>query len=1028
MRRRNGIFRRCGIWVAILTRVVAGGLMLAAAACQIATPEGSTTTLAAGSQPVGNNLLGEACRLDAAPQQADEQTFDIYCGAWEQPSARLVRSSQTASIEALTSSGSWRARLDEYATCEPPRPATVLTDSPALILDCAIRQGGWPYQAMVTRLGGATWFGDSIPATFPVIERAIGQISGRQPTASGVDAIGLSSLDGGNRTISRLYSAGDLASYRQLMHRAQYHNYLGDFPEAEKLYRKALTLQQDRLTTSAGGRAYVLMSLALELSNQERFLEADAAFNQAEAALPESFDDSDEARLASYKAIHFANQKRGQKAIELARAATEKRLALVGEFGGRPAGDAGRYIDPQAFTGSGAAAPLRSTIALAGRGETAQGDIVQSEYIEAAMLLRQGQLDEADAALARAMAILDAEPRVPRRWIPQIEFLQAALAERRGNFDGAQALLERSIPGYRALAPDTRNEALAWLALGRVQKAQGRNQLALQSFRSGFAILQGSRDGIVVDDAMPYFEVAMAEAAREPAEKQRLYTEMFGAGQLIRSTRTTQSIALASARLSASDRRVGALIRDLQDARRKRDAATEALARAHADPAILAPQLQAMEQRWRALAAAVGDLERQVQAAAPRYQQLLDSPTPAEAVAGALRPGEALLQVIVGSSRTIIFAVDAEGIEAYSADLSERDAQRDVTLLRAPFDEVAGAPYDTAKAHELFKKLLGPASARLARARHLIVVPSGPLLSLPFGALVTEAPPPIVGGDYSDVRWLARQQALTLAPSVQAFVGLRDNTQPSRATRPLIGFGDFVPERDVQGTLSVLGLPETCRAEIQAIASLSRLPASVAELQAVRQALRGAPQDIHLGRDFSEATIEKARLADYRVVYFATHAMLPRDFACWAEPMLIVSASPGRDDGLLLASEIAEMDLDADLVVLSACSTAAPGGGGGAAESLSGLARAFFYAGARSLLVTHWRIPDQPTQRLMSRLFGDMAAESLTTAEALRRAQTSLIEEPKLSHPLNWAAFSLVGDGGQRLRAEPSASVSGGAS
>jgi CHAT domain-containing protein len=1001
-------------------------LLLLTAACQSGSPE--AVNLAAASRLVGDNLLGEACRLDAAPARGGEQIFDIYCGSWEEPSARLIRSNQSGSLESLASTGGWRARLDDYASCAPPRPATALGDIPALALDCTIRQGGWPYQGLVLRVGDDAWLGDSIPATAPVLEKAVGQLTGRRLTASGPPGTGLRSAEQAGGRAGPLYSAGDLASYRLLLHRAQYHNYLGEFPEAEKLYRRALSLQQERLTASAAGRAFVLMSLALELSNQERFLEADAAFAQAEAALPESFDESDEPRLLSYRAIHFANQKRGQRAIELAQAATEKRLTLVGEIGGSAPVQADPYLDAQNVVGSGTLTPLRSTVALAGRGETAQGDIVQSEYVEAAMRVRQGQFDEADAALGRAMSILDAQPRVPRRWLPQIEFLQAVVAEKRGDLVAAQTLLERSITGYKTLAPASRNEALAWLALGRVQVAQGRSDLALQSFRNGFAILQERKDGITAEDAMPYFQAALAEAARNPADRQRLFTEMFGMGQLIRSTRTSQSIALASARLSSSDRQIGRLIRDLQDARQKRDAATEALARAHADPAILAPQLQAMEQRWQTLATAVGNLERQVQAAAPRYQQLLDSPAPAEGAAGLLRADEALVQVVVGPSQSIVFFLDADGIETYAAQVGERDLEREVTLLRAPFDQVQGAPYDTARAHELYKKLLGPVASRLARIRHLIVVPSGPLLAFPFGALVTEPAPNVMDGDYSAVSWLAKRQGVTLAPSVQAFIGLRENVRASQAPRPFIGFGDFLPERDVQRTLSALALPETCRLEIEAIAKLPRLPGSVAELQAARQALGGASQDIHLRRDFSEATIEKARLQDYRVIYFATHAMLPRDFSCWAEPMLVVSGDTGEDDGLLLASEIAELQLDADLVVLSACNTAAPGGGGSAAESLSGLARAFFYAGARSLLVTHWPIPDQPTQRLMSSLFGAIAVENLATAEALRRAQTALIEDRQLSHPLNWAAFSVVGDGGQRLQAQPSATAPGGAS
>lgn len=1000
------------------TQAMALVLAVATAGCR--SMPADVANPAAASQPLGSNLLGEACRLDASPAEAAEQLFEIYCGAWEQPSARVVRvSNKTATLESFALSGEWRSRLDAHAHCEVPRQATLLGDVPALILNCAIRRGGWPYQGMVLRLGEDVWLGDSIPASAPVMEMAVARLTGREaPTSHSSEARFRGTA------ISRLYSAGDLAGYRQLLHRAQYHNYVGEFPEAEKLYRRALSLQQDRLTTSAGGRAFLLMSLALELSNQERFAQADAAFSQAEAALPDSLDDSDEPRLISYRAIHFANQKRGQKAIELAQAATDKRLDLAARSGDVPR--PGPSVAAEELT-VGAATRLRSAIPLAGRGQTARGDIVQSEYVRAAMLVRQAQFDEAEAALGRATAVLNEEPRVPRRWLPQIKFLRAAIAEKTGDPATAQSLLERSIAGYRALAADSRNEALAWLALGRVQKAMGQGDVALQSFQRAIVMLRDRKDGIVADDAMAYFEAAMDEAMRDPEARQRLFTEMFGASQLIRSTRTTQSIALASARLSANDKEVGALIRALQDARQKRDEASEAMARSHADPAVLAPQMQLLEQRWRLLAASVADLERQVQAAAPRYQQLLDAPAPADAASGVLRPGEALLQVVVGTSKTVVFLVDDEGIEAYAADVGERDLERDVRLLRAPFDEVSGASFDTAKAHQLYKKLLGPAAPRLARAQHLIVVPSGPLLALPFGVLISEPPPSIVEGDYSGVSWLARRQAVTLAPSLQAFVTLRQEARPSRAARLLLGFGDFEPERDVQRTLQALALPEACRPQAQAIGELHRLPGSEGELQAVRQALGSAPQDIYLGRNFSEAAVKRAQLDDYRVLYFATHAMLPHEFRCWAEPMLIASAGPGEDDGLLLASEIAELNLDADLVVLSACNTAAPGGGSGAAESLSGLARAFFYAGARSLLVTHWRIPDEPTRRLMSRLFSDMSAENLTTAEALRRAQSFLIENARLSHPINWGAFSLVGDGGQRLQGAPAAVAAGDA-
>jgi CHAT domain-containing protein len=116
----------------------------------------------------------------------------------------------------------------------------------------------------------------------------------------------------------------------------------------------------------------------------------------------------------------------------------------------------------------------------------------------------------------------------------------------------------------------------------------------------------------------------------------------------------------------------------------------------------------------------------------------------------------------------------------------------------------------------------------------------------------------------------------------------------------------------------------------------------------------------------------------------------------------------------LTASEIGDLSLDADLVVLSACNTGGPGMETGG-EALSGLARAFFYAGARSLLVTHWEIPDKPTLDLLSTTFKHFADENMTLAEAVGKAQRALIQTPALSHPLAWGGFSVVGDGGVRL-------------
>jgi len=158
------------------------------------------------------------------------------------------------------------------------------------------------------------------------------------------------------------------------------------------------------------------------------------------------------------------------------------------------------------------------------------------------------------------------------------------------------------------------------------------------------------------------------------------------------------------------------------------------------------------------------------------------------------------------------------------------------------------------------------------------------------------------------------------------------------------------------------------------------------------------------------------------VLYFATHGLLPGELHCQAEPGLVLSPPPGppsniASDGLLRASEIAGLKLNADLVVLSACNTAAAGGtslGGGALE---GLADSFFAAGARAVLASHWEVPSAATQKLMTSVFAAYARDpSRDLAEALRQAQLGLIAQPATANPFDWAAFTLIGDGGGRTR------------
>ena len=177
---------------------------------------------------------------------------------------------------------------------------------------------------------------------------------------------------------------------------------------------------------------------------------------------------------------------------------------------------------------------------------------------------------------------------------------------------------------------------------------------------------------------------------------------------------------------------------------------------------------------------------------------------------------------------------------------------------------------------------------------------------------------------------------------------------------------------------------------------------------------------INLRDAASERVVKSAPLADYRVVYFATHALVAgetQSYASKAEPALALSLPQKAteiDDGLLMASEVALLKLNADWVVLSACNTAA--GNEPGAEALSGLARAFFYAGARSLLVSHWPVESTAAVDLTSNTFKVLEADpALGRAEALRRSMLAVMNDtsyPFNAHPAIWGPFVVVGEGG----------------
>ena len=200
------------------------------------------------------------------------------------------------------------------------------------------------------------------------------------------------------------------------------------------------------------------------------------------------------------------------------------------------------------------------------------------------------------------------------------------------------------------------------------------------------------------------------------------------------------------------------------------------------------------------------------------------------------------------------------------------------------------------------------------------------------------------------------------------------------------------------------------------------MPDTAFELRCVARSLGAGDNEIRLGAASTESDVKRlsrnGTLARARVVHFATHGLLPGNDSSLekvlAEPALVFTLpeqATEEDDRLLTASEVTELKLNADWVVLSACNTASTRLG---AELLSGLARAFLYAGARTLLVSHWEVGSEEAVRLTTKAFAELKAfPDVGRAEAMRRSMAALIESGGFAaHPAYWAPFVVVGEGG----------------
>ncbi len=797
----------------------------------------------------------------------------------------------------------------------------------------------------------------------------------------------------------------------------------GQYKRAEALYRQALDIRERALGPDHPTVAANLYNLGALFYTQGQFDTAGTLYRRALAIREKTYGPLHPSVALSLNALGSVDRRAGR--AQDSERAFLRALAIYEQVSGPD--------HPET-------ASVLNNLALL---EVTQGKYAQAgEHARRALVIREKAYGPAYPGLA-----------------PVLGTLASAYAAQ-GEQTLAQSLQARALSLREASLPaDHPSIAISMNALARTLDAQGDYPQALQYARKGTGIFRqrvvarGSEEGALRESGRNRsgFQTHLSLLERNPDAEPALAiaNEALQVAQLQQTSGTEAAVAKMALRFAAGDDALAGLVKRRQDA-------VDRLGRVQAQQLVASARAAqdrnaALDQGLRDAAAAATDdisaIDRELGAAFPQYQELTrPEPLGIEQIQALLRPGEAMV-AYASTEKTYLWVVTRSTAKFIPLSISTRDLASAVSAIRARMDfDDAGQPLpvDVGALHRLYEAIFAPAQPYLADVKHILFVPSGPLQSLPPAMLAVSAPP---GGDsavdYRKVDWLINHYAFSILPGVSSIRAFRQFANHREASEPFAGFGDpligdgavtvrgrkalpdmstafrtvgAAPAESVIGpnaTLSEIGI-----ADVEMIRDAPRLKETADELRAMAQVLGAGSETLWLQGSATESRAKQADLSRYRTIAFATHGVMAGEIDGVGEPGLILTppaVGTVEDDGYLSAGEIAKLRLNADWVILSACNTAAADGTPGA-EGLSGLAKAFFYAGAGSLLVSHWPVASEATVPLTTGMLrayarnpaGGKAAAQREAMQALMRTP----DHPEYAHPVFWAPFVVVGEGG----------------
>ena len=700
---------------------------------------------------------------------------------------------------------------------------------------------------------------------------------------------------------------------------------------------------------------------------------------------------------------------------------TEARFALLLNLAGLAdrRGDADAALD--LYQRAEASLPSSSRVARA-----------QLDNNVGTLLYRLGRLPEAQARLTAALAAL--APGGNPLLLASLQHNLGTIELQMGQLDAAATHLREAETRRRSLLGNQhRDTARTLLSLALLLDRQGSGKAALAAAREGNAAVMDS----LVATAGTSAAAASAQERREWREGFITHLSLLARTEKDPDRRVSEGLRLIQAT------KQGELARVFADAAAGAGAAGELGQRTQEIRAQmdryqqrekeLLQKLQASqsltdrESRLRSELAREREKLDRMQAdlarTHPRYHELVSGQVvEAERLRLVLREDEALLVFLVGGQQTFLVVATRREIRFLALPIGRDVLDALVRRIRStvdPDNDVETA-FAFAEANRLYRELLAPAEALLADKAVWFVLPDGPLESLPLTLLLkTPTSAASASHDWRQLTWVGRQHALATLPSVGALALARSEVPPAPAPEALVAFADPVlgpigkeGTRAVRKALTRGLWGEHRLADPTRLRMLPPLPETADEARAVAATLGGG--QVFLREETSESNVKTKDLSRYRNVLFATHGAMASDFVEFGEPALVMTppaVANSFDDGLLSANEIANLKLNADWVLLSACNTAAADGTPGA-EGLSGLAKSFFHAGARNLLVSHWPVVSESTVLITTGAFGELARQpERGKARALQSAMLRLMDHENYHHPVYWAPFVLVGEG-----------------